>query len=197
MTLDANCAEAVREAPRRAAETDQRTVSFMEFRSGFRHPELGARKPWLSGETSAFGRESGHKKCLHPPAGKNEGERRRNGTATGGPSGPVLLFGGEADRGRPGAGRDPDERERIRYPDSGPQTSLPPSQNVSVPVAMGACSPIQWRNRPRFPRGSLLRSRWERRTVPAIDSKSGAGIGPRPKIGKETVRGDGVLNPQA
>src|SRR2546426_5717223 len=37
-------------------------------------------------------------------------------------------------------------------------TSLPPSRSrfTRKPVAVGVCSPLQWRNRPRFSRGSLL-----------------------------------------
>jgi hypothetical protein len=42
-----------------------------------------------------------------------------------------------------------------RYPDFGLGTSLPPSRPQVRPVAPGVCSPLQWRNRPRFSRGSL------------------------------------------
>jgi len=41
-----------------------------------------------------------------------------------------------------------------RYPDLG--LDLAPAFPVLVgPVAVGVCSPLQWRNRPRFSRGSL------------------------------------------
>src|SRR4051794_27165725 len=37
----------------------------------------------------------------------------------------------------------------------GLRTALPPSQSQLMrPVALGDCHPIQWRNRPRFTRGS-------------------------------------------
>jgi len=50
-------------------------------------------------------------------------------------------------------GRNHDERSRIDILTSGfqPHSRLP----GCWPVAVGACSPLQWRYRPRFSRGSL------------------------------------------
>src|SRR6266566_5049022 len=41
-----------------------------------------------------------------------------------------------------------------RYPDLGLRILLPPSRARERSVAVEACSPLQWRNRPRFSRGS-------------------------------------------
>jgi len=55
-------------------------------------------------------------------------------------------------RSRPPLWR-PDEHNRtgILTPDFQPRSRLP----ATIAVASGACHPLQWRNRPRFPRGSL------------------------------------------
>src|SRR6266704_6468882 len=47
--------------------------------------------------------------------------------------------------------RKPRRAQPNRYPDFGPGTSLPPSRSGG-PVALGVCSPLQWRNRPRLAR---------------------------------------------
>jgi len=72
-------------------------------------------------------------------------------------AGLILLFDGEVGS-RSRTGVPPGEPRRAppsRYPDFGPRTSLPPSRSHPRPVAVGVCSPLQWRNRPRFSRGSL------------------------------------------
>src|SRR5439155_23265599 len=79
-------------------------------------------------------------------------------------AGLILLFDGEVWRNatlplrvqtrRSDGNRKPRRAQPNRYPDFGPGTSLPPSRSGG-PVAVGVCNPLQWRNRPRFSRGSL------------------------------------------
>ena len=60
-----------------------------------------------------------------------------------------------------------------RYPDSGHPAPLPPSRLCKQPVALKASNPSQWRNRPRFPRGSqTLNCEQCNRREPAAISKS-------------------------
>ena len=75
-------------------------------------------------------------------------------------AGLILLFDGEVGPEHrtgvpPVPHREPRRAPPNRYPDFGPGTSLPPSRSYARPVAVGVCSPLQWRNRPRFSRGSL------------------------------------------
>ncbi len=78
-------------------------------------------------------------------------------------AGLILLFDGEVWRNATLPLRvkiggqialQPRRAQPNRYPDFGPGTSLPPSRSGG-PVAVGVCNPLQWRNRPRFSRGSL------------------------------------------
>jgi hypothetical protein len=49
----------------------------------------------------------------------------------------------------------PRRAQSNRYPDLGPENLAPAFPVLVGPVAVGVCSPLQWRNRPRFSRGSL------------------------------------------
>ena len=101
-----------------------RRTPFRTREAGWPHPSLG-RRSWPRGAQ--------YDSCLRQPP--------IDGKAGGG-------------RGRFDA-RAPGRAQLSRYPDFGPKTSLPPSRHrLSKPVALGVCSPLQWRNRPRFSRGS-------------------------------------------
>ena len=103
------------------------------------------------------------KKPSVPGKSENEGIRRTPRRTHGG-TGLILLFDGEVSRR---SSRATMTSTTVRYPDSGPETSLPPSRSHAKPVALGVCSPLQWRNRPRFSRGSRARLwlEWTRKST--------------------------------
>ena len=71
---------------------------------------------------------------------------------TGRRTGLILLFVGEvARRTRDG----PDEHTQTGILTSGLNLAPAFPNRFRDPVALGVCSPLQWRNRPRFTRGSL------------------------------------------
>src|SRR5215468_1639742 len=95
---------------------------------------------------------SASQKNLHPGKSENEGIQgipsRTRGTGWPHPS-----LDGEVDP----VSRDHDEHNQTDILTSD-VTLLPPSRRRSVGVGqwpVGVCSPLQWRNRPRFSRGSL------------------------------------------
>ena len=94
----------------------------------------------------------GNKKTFIPDKSENEGIQgillRTRGTGWPHPS-----LDGEVDP----VSRDHDEHNQTDILTSG-VTSLPPSRRRSLRAGqwlVGVCSPLQWRNRPRFSRGSL------------------------------------------
>jgi hypothetical protein len=89
------------------------------------------------------------KKPSDPDKTENEGIHGSRPALTE-QAGLILLFDGEVDS----AWAESRRAQPNRYPDFGLKTSLPPSR-PGGPVALGVCNPLQWRNRPRFTRGSL------------------------------------------
>ena len=111
----------------------------------------------LTIERPARGRKT---KNLQTPANRRMKAFSESRRALARRAGLILLFDGEVGLKVGQASRlsrieEPRRAPPNRYPDFGPGTSLPPSRSYARPVAVGVCSPLQWRNRPRFSRGSL------------------------------------------
>src|SRR5438445_5020970 len=72
--------------------------------------------------------------------------------ALAGQAGPILLL---TEKSAASARHGHDEHSQTDILTSGfePRSRLPGADEQ--PVAVGVCSPLQWRNRPRFSRGSL------------------------------------------
>ena len=75
-------------------------------------------------------------------------------------AGLILLCDGEVDCSCDGHRpplQQPRRAQSYRYPDFGRDLApaFPPASGISRAVALGVRSPLQWRNRPRFSRGSL------------------------------------------
>jgi len=79
-----------------------------------------------------------------------------------GQAGLILLFDGEVGPAK----RDHDEHSQTGILTSGLNLTPAFPACFRKPVAVGVCSPLQWRNRPRFSRGSL------RLAVAAMDKPS-------------------------
>ena len=91
-------------------------------------------------------------KRLHLPQNENEGINESCRKQIGRLASSFSLRRSAAPNGASG------RAQSNRYPDSGFQTSLPPSRRFndrSRQWLVGACNPIQWRNRRRFSRRSL------------------------------------------
>ena len=99
----------------------------------------------------------GQNKKPSPPANRRMKAFDESHPAPAGQAGLILLFDGEV-----GPVKDRDEHNQADILTSG-LTSLPPSRPLIFTERnsglVGVCNPLQWRNRPRFSRGSLTPDR--------------------------------------